>query len=110
MQKFHNETGQGKFDRTIKKSEEKKSTKNRRTNFRKHNIQYTISIQEREKYVCKIIVDNIMQYRANRQMAPCCEKNDALEGMPLAMAYVHGRCGESFMMQKRVLLWTISRN
>ena len=32
--------------------------------------------------------DNIMQYRANRQMAPCCEKNDALEGMPLAMAYV----------------------
>ena len=32
--------------------------------------------------------DNIMQYRANRQMAPCCEKKDALEGMPLAMAYV----------------------
>lgn len=45
--------------------------------------------------------DNIMQYRANRQMAPCCEKKDALEGMPLAMAYVHGRCGENFMMQKK---------
>ncbi len=33
--------------------------------------------------------DNVMQYGGNRQMMPpCCERNDVLEGMPLAMAYV----------------------
>lgn len=32
--------------------------------------------------------DNLMQYQGNRQMNHCCDRNDALEGMPLAMAYV----------------------